>query len=131
MNVYAQSFLSKLEDKALNYEVLKSEGAATVSVPYHQRRIQFLFSENHVHLSVVCDSVPEASRIRVVTACNKYNFTMRFLKLVVDQDDNLVILGDAILRESSAGDECFFLLIRAAQTVDDMHMILGPICVYC
>ena len=122
MNTCAELFIANLESKKLKYEVRELGDETLVSFPYDNRKTNFVFAGDegdHAQMMTVLESVPDDKYVDVVLACNQVNARFRFVKFVVDKDNDVVVFTDAILDPSSAGDECFELLVRSLKIISD------------
>ena len=70
-------------------------------------------------MMTVIEKVPDEKFVDVVLACNQVNARFRYVKFVVDKENDVIVFTDAILDPSSAGDECFELLIRSLKIISD------------
>ncbi|MCD8117781.1 MAG: YbjN domain-containing protein [Oscillospiraceae bacterium] len=123
MNVCAQAFADNLDSKNLTYSVSRDDDRSTViTFPYKQRRTSIIFSgEDGIQsqFQTVIESVPEEKVMDVIVVCNSLNTQYRFVKFVVDSDNDLMNYSDAILTPETAGEECFEVLLRTLQIIDE------------
>lgn len=122
MNICAEKFIENLKSKDLNFEVKERGEKTVVSFPYDGRKTHFFFSGDdgeYAQMQTLIESVSEDKYVDVVLACNQVNSTYRFLKFVVDEDNDVMAMADAILDPGSADEECFELLIRSLQIIKD------------
>ena len=118
----AELFIANLESKNLTYEVREVDDDTVVSFPYDNRKTNFIFSGasgDHAQMMTVIEKVPDEKFVDVVLACNQVNARFRYVKFVVDKENDVIVFTDAILDPSSAGDECFELLIRSLKIISD------------
>lgn len=123
MNTCAELFIKNLESKNLNYDVQELPDDETmVLFPYEGRSTHMVFAGTegeHVQLITVIEGVTEEKYVDVVLACNLLNSKFRYVKFIVDKDNDVVALSDAILDPDSADEESFELLIRTLQIIKE------------
>ncbi|MCD8321781.1 MAG: YbjN domain-containing protein [Oscillospiraceae bacterium] len=123
MNICAQAFANNLDSKNLTYSVTRDDDSRTViSFPYKQRRTSIIFTGEEgiqCQFQTVIESVPEDKVMDLIVVCNSLNTQYRFVKFVVDSDNDLMNYSDAILTPETAGDECFEVLLRSLQIIEE------------
>lgn len=123
MNICAQAFANNLDSKNLTYSVTRDDDSRTViSFPYKQRRTSIIFAGEEgiqCQFQTVIESVPEDKVMDLIVVCNSLNTQYRFVKFVVDSDNDLMNYSDAILTPETAGDECFEVLLRSLQIIEE------------
>ncbi len=123
MNTCAKAFADKLESKNLKYEVREIEEETLVIFPYENRKTTFVFAGDdgeYAQTMTVIESMPNDDKfVEVVMVCNQLNRRFRFVKFVVDDDNDVMALSDAILDVNSAGDESFELLARSLKIISE------------
>ena len=123
MNTCAKAFVNELESKNLNYEVKELEKETLVIFPYDNRKTTFVFSGDdgeYSQMMTVIESMPNDEKfVEAVMACNEQNRRFRFVKFVVDNDNDIMALSDAILDPNSAGEESFELLVRCLKIIKE------------
>ena len=94
-----------------------------VIFPYENRETTFLFlGEDGVSvqmMTVIKSMGNDEKFVEAVMACNQQNRRFRFVKFIVDDDNDIMALSDAILDVSTAGEECFELLVRTLKTIKE------------
>lgn len=127
MLICAELFVSNLKSKNLTYDVQDLGDKTLVSFPYQNMKILFLFAGQQgeqAQLITSLEHVPEDKFVDLVLACNQLNNQFRFIKFTVDKDNDVMARADAILDTTSAGDECFELLIRSLQIIQDAKPLI-------
>lgn len=122
MNTCAELFIATLKAKDLNYQVKELGDRTLVSFPYDNRKTNFVFSGEdgkYAQMMTVIERVPEDKFTDLVLVCNSMNRKFRFVKFVVDDDNDCMAISDAILDTGTADEECFELLIRTLQIIKD------------
>ncbi len=123
MNTCAKAFADNLEAKNLHYKVKEYDDKTLVIFPYENRETTFLFlGEDGVNaqMMTVIESMGNDEKfVEAVMACNQQNRRFRFVKFIVDDDNDIMALSDAILDVSTAGEECFELLVRTLKTIKE------------
>ena len=127
MNTCAELFIANLESKHLTYDVKELGDETLVAFPYDGRRTNFVFAGDqgdHAQMQTIIERVPDDKFIDVVLACNQINAEFRYVKFAVDKDNDVMVFTDAILDPSTAGEECFELLIRSLKIISDAKPII-------
>ena len=122
MNVCAERFIAKLKSMNMTFDVVEPGDSTLVVFPYKNRKTILEFrGENgdHVQLATLIESAPEDKFVDIVLACNQLNSTYRYVKFSVDSDNDIMARTDAILDVNSADEECFELLGRSIQIIED------------
>ena len=123
MNTCAKAFTDKLDSKDLNYKVRELKDETLVIFPYENRETTFVFAGDegeYVQMMTVLESRGSDEKfVEAVMVCNQQNRRFRFVKFVVDDDNDVMALSDAILDTNSAGDECFELLVRSLKIIKE------------
>ena len=123
MNTCAKAFADNLKSKDLNFDVRELEDETLVIFPYENRKTTFVFAGDngeYAQMMTVIESMSDDEKfVEAVMACNQLNRRFRFVKFVVDDDNDVMALSDAILDPNSAGDECFELLVRSLKIIKE------------
>ena len=122
MTTCAEMFVANLKAKNLNYQVKELGDKTLVSFPYDNRKTNFVFSGEdgkYAQMMTVIERVPEEKFTDLVLVCNSLNRQYRFVKFVVDDDNDCMAISDAILDTGTADEECFELLIRSLKIIGD------------
>ena len=123
MNTCAKAFIDNLKSKDLNYTVRELEDETLVVFPYENRETTFVFAGDdgeYAQMMTVLESMADDEKfVEAVMVCNLLNRRFRFVKFVVDDDNDVMALSDAILEPNSAGEECFELLVRSLKIIKE------------
>ena len=124
MNVCAGNFINYLKERDFTFNVKEKEGTdTTVTFPYQGKMTSFAFTGDdgcYVSIHTVYENVPEEKFADLLIVCNELNTEYRWLKFYVDTDNDLMVEDDAILEPETAADECFELLVRRINILDDV-----------
>ena len=125
MVICAEMFVELLKSKELRYDVHEmDDGTCFVRFPYQGRVTTLMFSGDdngvHVGLRTVFEKCPPEKVPDLLVICNSLNVQFRWLKFCIDNDNNIMVEDDAILNPETAGDECFELLVRTIQIMDEV-----------
>lgn len=127
MNTCASLFVDFLNAKDLSFGTRELGDESLVTFPYHGRNTIVVFggdNGDHAQLITTVEAVPDEKYVDAVLACNQLNCTYRYVKFAVDKDNDVVVRADAILDESSAGEEAFELLVRNCQIIDEARPVI-------
>ena len=127
MSVYMDAFTSHMDQKGVRYSV-ESENRVRISYSGDnadsivvnaffdkdgEGKVQFIVW----HLGKFSESRLAAG----MAACNALNAKWRWVKFYLDSDNEGCADCDALLDESSAGEECMELLLRIVDIVDKAY----------
>ena len=90
---------------------------------YEKIRINFFADEDGDSVAVRSCSLRQYSARQLADAhefCNRMNNKYRWLRFYIDSDMELTAAIDAVVTPSTAGAECFELLARTVNIVDDV-----------
>jgi hypothetical protein len=87
---------------------------------------QFDESDTHVHLEGInFVTVPEDKYDRMYKVLNQVNNEYKLVKFTLDEENGQIIArDDAVIQLDSCGEECFELMIRMVQIVEDAYPTL-------
>ena len=128
-----QIFAKFLDEKGVRYTV---ENECILSVNYSGDnalaiRIVFVFGEEGRDVAIRCFSVakvPSEKLAKAYETCSKLNAKWRWLKFYVDSDSEVTVADDAIVEPTTLGAECFELMLRCVDIVDNAYPeIMGTI----
>jgi len=129
MSLVAQNFISVLESKQLRYDYNPATETRNENVivgfsadNVKNLRLIFFFDGNGRSVNIKCFSickVPDEKLINVFVILNKLNYDYRWVKYYLDDDNEVTLSGDAILDDDSSGDECFEILVRYVNILDE------------
>ncbi len=126
MASYKALIKNALDEKGIRYRE-PEDGILTISYGGH----------NINDIDVIVDIDPDEGKIQLICysigkfeqeqfakaliACNACNARFRWVKFSVDEDNEIVVRADAILDEETCGEECFELVVRMIQIIDDAY----------
>ena len=125
---YMKAFTDAMDQRGYNYDAevrgdgnghvtLGFKGDNFASVKYH-----FIFDdEGKVTIWGVVCPVPADKLANVILVCNTLNCKYRWFKFYVDDDNDTMIQGDAIIDLATGGAECAELLSRAVNITDEVY----------
>lgn len=93
------------------------------------------FNFSHLRINVLFDadgesvqlatstvvSIPAEKVAQALICCNKCNMRFRWIKLYIDDDNDLIAETDGIIAGDTVGDECLELLYRMVSICDDCY----------
>ena len=124
MLLSAKNFIEELESRSLKYTVRETgDTEVVVSFPYNGKTTNYFFSGEdgkYVSMYTLFENVPKDRLSQLCVVCNKLNADYKWFKFYVDKDNDLMIQDDAILTSESAADECFELLSRRVNVLEDV-----------
>lgn len=126
MILYADLCSSFLTQKEVHFETREFEdGTVMLSVPFSGYSVTLFFMGDdqgqRVTLRCILEHCPTEKTPDMLITCNTLNSKYRWLKFYLDSDNDIVLQDDAILEPQSAGDECFELLLRAANITKEVR----------
>ncbi|MCD8365697.1 MAG: YbjN domain-containing protein [Clostridiales bacterium] len=133
MNSAAQSYIDTLKKNNVNakdvYETKNGKTVVKCGWNLKSTTIDVLvaFSEDCKYVEIRCFSFAKAPQDRlgqVMIACNELNKKYKWVKFYVDDDCEVNAEDDAIIDATTAGDECFELMVRMAGIVDEAYPVI-------
>lgn len=110
----AELFKNFLDDKNLNYDYRELENDnCLISFPHDGEKFMFVFTGDdgeYLSLRMFPEKVPDEKYADVLLACNLLNAKYKYVKFYIDDDNEIALEDDAILRVEAAADEAFELL---------------------
>ena len=88
--------------------------------PSHQRAVRRRRGKRQLATSTVV-SIPAEKVAQALICCNKCNMRFRWIKLYIDDDNDLIAETDGIIAGDTVGDECLELLYRMVSICDDCY----------
>jgi len=120
-------FASYMDLKDIKYTVHEDNDLITVDFVngdhYDKIRITFVADDDGDSVAVRAFSLRQYSKAQLPAAyafCNRMNYKYRWVRFYVDSDDELTAAIDAVVTPATAGAECFELLARTVNIVDDV-----------
>ena len=124
---YTQKFVDSLKDKSLHFDAHTFGEDDIVTFPYDGKLSMYVFSGEkgeYVHMMTKYETVPDEKYAEVLVACNLLNSQYKWLKFFIDKDNDIMVSDDAIVSEDSCADECFELLVRRIQILEDVKPVI-------
>ncbi len=126
MNLFAKA----MDDKGIKYT--KHDEDPVLFIRYRGDNFEgltftFIFDEDGTTLSVKVYSIVKFKESQLADAyafANEMNTKYRWIKMYVDNDNELTAAMDAVITEKTVGEECLELLFRAVSIVDDVYKAL-------
>lgn len=120
-------FASYMDLKGIRYDVREESDLITIDFTngdhYDRIRITFVADDDGESVAVRAFSLRQYSKRQLPDAyefCNRMNYKYRWCRFYVDSDDELTAAIDAVITPATAGAECFELLARTVNIVDDV-----------
>ena len=126
----AKSFIDKLDEKELKYEHSEDEdGSERVRIGFktdnaQNVRLNYFFDENDMTVNIKVFSlaeVPVDKLMDMYVLMNQLNSEYRWVTFYLDEDNEVTISGDAVVEETTAGDELYQLAGRFLNIIDDVY----------
>ena len=120
-------FASYMDMKDIKYSINEERDLITVDFVngdhYEKIRVSFFADEDGDSVAVRSFSLRQYTARQLADAyefCNRMNNKYRWLRFYIDSDMELTAAIDAVVTPSTAGAECFELLARTVNIVDDV-----------
>lgn len=129
------NFIRTLEEKKVVFTHFPPEGdrqKEAVKIGYsgkhgNELNIIFFFDPDggSVNIKVFEICKPDEEKLmNMYVAINELNNSYRWIKLYLDDDNEVTASGDAIINEDTAGEECFEILVRYLSILDEAYPTL-------
>lgn len=126
MNTAVKFFTDYLDKKSTRYTFL-SDNALTFSFRGENTSsidISFFFGESGRDVAIYSFNIAKFPEEKVAEACfmcSKLNSQYRWVKFYVDEDNELTAEADALIDPYTTGEECYELLMRTANIIDEAY----------
>lgn len=125
MVICAEVFAEYLRARELAFDVRESEsGLCYVRVPFEGRITNVIFENEdngtHVALRTAFEQCPPEKVPDLLVVCNALNVQYRWLKFCIDDENAIMVEDDAIVSPETAGEECFELVLRTVQILQEV-----------
>ena len=129
------NFIRTLKEKKVVFTHFPPEGdrkTEAVKISYsakHGNELNIIFffdpEGGSVNIKVFEICKPDEEKLmNMYVAINELNNSYRWIKLYLDDDNEVTASGDAIINEDTAGEECFEILIRYLSILDEAYPTL-------
>lgn len=127
-----ENFINTLEEKKIKFSHYPPQGERTtevVKIDYsgkHGNDLSFTFFFDptgdtvNVKMFSIC-KVGEEKLMNMYVTLNEINYEYRWIKMYMDNDNEVTASGDAIINPETAGEECFEILLRYLSILDDAY----------
>lgn len=123
---YKKQFMNFLDSKGIKY-VDKDE--FVVKVSYNGKNLKnissytFFDDDGGSTVQVRCWEIAnfKGKEAKGLIACNKANYTYRWLKFYLDKDMDVVASIDARLDPNSSAEECLEMVLRLINVIDEAY----------
>lgn len=130
MAYYKRNFMRHLDYRGIKYEDYDDY---TVKVRYTCENINtveicFFFDEDGeeyveiIAFSII--SVPKDKLLNALVACNILNSKLRWVKFVIDNDNDINIKVDAVIDSETVGEECVSLMNRILNAANESYPLI-------
>ena len=120
-------FASYMDLKNIKYNVNEENDLITIDFVngdhYERIRVTFVADDDGDSVAVRAFSLRQYTQSQLPAAyafCNRMNYKYRWVRFYVDSDNELTAAIDAVVTPATAGAECFELLARTVNIVDDV-----------
>lgn len=124
--------INYLEEKEIKYTHFPAEGELTrdvIQVLYtgehgNSLRFAFFFDEDGESVNLKCFDIAKANAEKLMNmyvTLNTINCDYRWIKLYLNEENEIVASTDAIIDPETAGAECFELLLHLLSILDDVY----------
>ena len=133
MTTATQIFANYLDGHGITYRIEDERVLSVTSKGDNAPKIRvlFIFGEGGKDVAIRCYSVAKVPSEKVAKAhetCSKLNSKYRWIKFYVDSDNEIAAEDDAVIEPNTLGAECFELLARCINIVDEAYpAIMGTI----
>ncbi|MCD7956036.1 MAG: YbjN domain-containing protein [Lachnospiraceae bacterium] len=133
MNRAAQSYINTLQKNDIKVkETFETEKGQTVvkcgwNLSTTKIDILVVFPEDCKYAEIRCFNFAKVPKDRLghaLIACNELNKKYKWVKFYVDEDGDITAEDDAIIDVATCGDECFELMIRMTQIVNESYPVV-------
>jgi len=131
MSLAAERVKEYLDLKTIRYEHFEKteERRELIKVGFNAKnaeviRLYFFFDDNGNSINVKSFSVAKVSESKlgaILTTLNELNSEYRWVKFYVDSEKEVTVSGDAIISPETAGEECFEILVRYVDIIDEVY----------
>lgn len=130
MRRHAEDYVRVLEEEGLKHSGIREMRDGDVYVEFGMQtdttkiKIMAIFDGDSEVCSVRCFSVarvPEEKFGQLLMLCNDLNREYKFMKFLIDDDNDLNIEEDALLDDGTAGKEAFTLVAQLIRIVDKVY----------
>ena len=121
-----QLFTRQLDSENIKYSVDSEKDIVRVRYNgdhFKSVTFTFIFDDDGESFALRVFSISQFTNNQLNDAyefCNRMNYKYRWLRFYIDSDDELTAAIDAVITPSTAGAECFELLARTVNIVDDV-----------
>lgn len=128
MATYKALIMNHLDRLGVKYREFDEQ---TLSITYTGEKLDEIavfvgLDEGAGKAEFICFSIGQFEQdqfAKALIACNTCNAKYRWVKFYVDDDNHICVRSDAILDRDTCGEECFELVQRMVNIVDDTYPI--------
>ena len=131
MSYVAERVKSHLEEKDVRYDYYERTESRNEAIKVSYRgdnaesvSVIIFFDEDGESINAKSFSiakVPSAKLMDIYVLLNEINHEYRWVKFYVDSDDEVTVSGDAIINETTAGEECLEIIHRYVGIIDEVY----------
>ena len=126
---YKNLFMSYMDSEGVRYTELDTEKNNVVKVVYNGDNLKsiavfvFFDSDGDPLVQLKCWDIAnfKGKEDKAIRVCNDLNATYRWVKFYVDSDNEVTAAGDAIIDDETAGEECYEIVQRYVNIIDDVY----------
>lgn len=120
-------FIDKLDDEGIKYSLHDEKPIVYINYQgdnFESLTFTFIFDDDGDSIAIRVYSIAKFDDDQIADAyefCNKMNAAFRWLRFYVDSDNEFTAAIDAVISSDTIGDECYELLARSVNIVDDVY----------
>ncbi len=124
-----KAIAAAFDDAGIKYDIIEASGSSAVKAGFRGDNIDgvtvhFISGDDDNDVKVVVLSylkAPAAKRGKVLEVCNNMNYTYRYAKFLLDNDNDVRVEYDLPLRNTEPGSICVEIMIRFMKILDDTY----------
>lgn len=132
MPSYQEKVLAYLDSQDIRYTELNADEGAVVQVVFrgnNKEKIRLCMTfalDGEPSVRLRCDDIGRFVRTEMgCERCNEVNKRWRWVRFYADENGEIIADLDATLTPDTCGEECYFLLRKMAQTIDEAYPLIA------
>lgn len=123
----AQNFIKELDERELTYQVHNEGDKDFVILDFDRFNLVCLFSGDNGEYFTIYTNYAKCEKdkaLDVIIALNQLNGQYKWTKFYLDKDNDVIIDTDAIIDEETSGSECFELVARFVNIIQESNSVI-------